>query len=147
MHTGSNTVAVITVQFKEMYITLCIKCRCRTAFEVEDQRKAKPAPTTSASIKLAVVVCIACKDICQKDSIDYASKYEDLIVESDIVTMQEWGYITKYTQPLKSHVEVIKLGDHVRVFENHDGFMYKQIVTASVPITTCRNHRFDVHNQ
>lgn len=147
MHTGSNTVATITVQPEEMYITLCIQCRCSTAFEVEDQRKTKSTPVASTSIKLAVVVCIACKDITCKDDVDYASKYEDLIVESDIVTMQEWGYITKYTQPLKSHVEVIKLGDNVRVFENHDGFMYKQTVIASVPITTCRNHRFDVHNQ
>jgi len=129
-----------------MRITLCIQCRCSTAFEVEGQSKTKSSSNASASIKLAVIVCIACKDIVSKDVTDYTSKYEDLIVESDIVTMQEWGYITKYTQHMKSHVEIIKLGDNVRVFENHDGFMYKETVIASVPITTCRNHRFDVHN-
>lgn len=128
-----------------MYVTICIECRCSNAMEVENQQQTLPKP--GAPIKVAALVCIACKDISRKESVDYTSKYEDVITPGDIMTMQEWGYIVKFTQAYKRPVDLIKFGDYVRVFKDHREFMYKQDVVASVPITTCKAHRFDYHNR
>lgn len=113
--------------------------------EVDGQQQTSLKP--NAAIKVAALVCIACKDIAKKDSVDYTSKYEDVITPGDIMTMQEWGYIIKFTKIYDRPVDLITFGDHVRVFKDHREFMYKQDVIASVPITTCKGHRFDYHNR